>query len=311
MGRLKGLIYALISSSTFGLIPLFVIPTIREGMDLDSVLVYRFGLSTVLVGLILWKKGINLRVSMKELSALSVLGTLYALTAFFLSQSYFYIPSGVATTIHFLYPVLVALIMILFFGEKASKPIIFATILAIGGVYLLGSSDASGELSVKGLALALTTVVLYAGYIVGVNKSCVKGMDGLKMTFYVLVVCTVICFINLLFKGESLESIPSVSAGVYILLLALLPTLISDLTLILAIQKIGSTTTSILGCLEPLTAVSMGVLFLGETCGLMQIVGILTILTTVTIVILANNPKEFKQGLSFITVWLPLKKHNH
>lgn len=311
MCRLKGLLYALISSSTFGLIPLFLIPTIREGMGLDSVLVYRFGLSAIFIWLMLWKKGTNMKVNLKEVWVLIVLGILYALTSIFLAQSYFYIPSGVAVTIHFLYPILVAIIMILFFGEKASKPIILATLMAIGGVYLLGSGDSSGDLSIKGLTLALTTVILYAGYIVGVNKSCVKEMDGLKMTFYVLLVCTFICLINLLVNGEPFEMIPSASAAVNIVLLALLSTLISDLTLILAIQYIGSTTASILGCLEPLTAVLMGVLFLGESCGMMQVAGILTILVTVTIVIAANNPKEFKQGLSFLTIGIGHKKQSH
>lgn len=252
-----------------------------------------------------------MKVNLKEVWVLIVLGILYALTSIFLAQSYFYIPSGVAVTIHFLYPILVAIIMILFFGEKASKPIILATLMAIGGVYLLGSGDSSGDLSIKGLTLALTTVILYAGYIVGVNKSCVKEMDGLKMTFYVLLVCTFICLINLLVNGEPFEMIPSASAAVNIVLLALLSTLISDLTLILAIQYIGSTTASILGCLEPLTAVLMGVLFLGESCGMMQVAGILTILVTVTIVIAANNPKEFKQGLSFLTIGIGRKKQSH
>lgn len=310
MSRLKGLLYALISSSTFGLIPLFLIPTLREGMCLDSVLVYRFGLSAIFIWLVLWRKKTNLKINFKEFGVLLLLGVLYALTSILLAQSYLYIPSGVAVTIHFLYPIIVAIIMILFFGEKASRPIIAATLLAIGGVYLLGSGNASGNLNFKGLSLALTTVILYAGYIVGVNKSCVKEMDGLKMTFYVLLVCTFICLINLVINGESFEMIPSISSGINIILLALLSTLISDLTLILAIQYIGSTTASILGCLEPLTAVLMGVLFLGESCGTMQIIGILTILVTVSIVIAANNPKEFKKGLSFLTLGIIQKRQN-
>lgn len=302
MSRLKGLLYALISSSTFGLIPLFLIPTLREGMGLDSVLVYRFGLSALFIWLVLWRKRTKMKINFKEFGILIFLGMLYAMTSILLAKSYLYIPSGIAVTIHFLYPIVVAIIMILFFREKASKPIIVATLLAIGGVYLLGSSDSSGDLSVKGLSLALSTVILYAGYIVGVNKSCVKEMDGLKMTFYVLLVCTFICLINLAINGEQFEMIVSVSSGINILLLALLSTLISDLTLILAIQHIGSTTASILGCLEPLTAVLMGVLFLGESCGMMQVAGIFIILITVSIVIAANNPKGFKQGLLLLSI---------
>ena len=83
-------------------------------------------------------------------------------------------------------------------------------------------------------------------------------------------------------------------------LLALVPTLISDLTLILAVQHVGSTTTAVLGCMEPLTAVIMGVLFLGESCNFIQSIGICIILIAVTTVIIARNPHEIKKGLQLI-----------
>ncbi|MEG2341454.1 MAG: DMT family transporter [Odoribacter sp.] len=293
MERIKGLMYGVISSATFGLIPLFALPLLQDGMSVDSVMFYRFGISALVLGIWLLAKRHQMRVTFRELVTLSVLGVFYAMTALLLTTSYLYIPSGVATTIHFLYPVVVTSVMILFFKDRVSLPLILSTFMAIGGVYLLSNTGATGAVSLKGLLFVLTTVFTYAIYIVGVNKSCVHKMDGLKLTFYVLFAGSVVFGVNLLAKGVPLEGVPDVSTGVYLFLLALIPTLVSDFTLILSVQHVGSTTTAVLGCMEPLTAVCMGILFLREDVGIWQIVGILVILVAVSIVILANSKEKF------------------
>ncbi len=185
--------------------------------------------------------------------------------------------------------------MVTFFKDKVSVSIIIATIMAIGGVYLLSGSE-GGTLNSTGLALALTTVLTYASYIVGINKSSVSDMDGLKTHVLRFVIGCIHFLVELNRKSGNAYPIPSWEIGVDLILLALVPTLISDLTLILAVQHVGSTTTAVLGCMEPLTAVIMGVLFLGESCNFIQSIGICIILIAVTTVIIARNPHEIKKG---------------
>lgn len=293
MHQLKGLLYGVVSSSTFGLIPLLALPALRAGVSLDSVMFYRFGLSALALGGWMLLRQRDLSISMREFAALFGLGLFYALTALLLTTAYLYVPSGIATTVHFLYPVVVTAVMILFFKDKVSLPVIFASLLAIAGVCLLSSGGGNGAVSLKGLLLVLVTVVTYALYIVGVNKSCAHQMDGLKMTFYVLLSCTIIFVLNLLVKGNMPDAIPDVSTGAYLLLLALVPTLVSDFTLILSVQHVGSTITAVLGCMEPLTAVGVGVLFLHENFGIEQMCGMLVILLAVSVVILANGKMGF------------------
>lgn len=293
MDRIRGLIYGVISSATFGLIPLFALPAIQSGIGVDSVMFYRFGISALVLGLWLLFRQHDLRITLKELATLSGLGIFYSMTALLLTTSYLYIPSGIATTIHFLYPVVVTLVMILFFKDKVSLPLVIATLMAVSGVWLLSNTGAGGNISLKGLVLVLTTVLTYALYIVGVNKSCVQGMEGLKLTFYVLLIGAVVFGLHLLIKGEVLDPIPDWNTGIYLILLALIPTLISDFTLILSVQHIGSTKTAVLGCMEPLTAVAMGVLFLNEQLGYWQLAGMFVILSAVSLVILAGNRKRF------------------
>lgn len=290
----KGLIYAVVSSSTFGLVPLFAIPALKAGVSVNSVVFYRFAISALLVGLVLLGRRESLRIEKRQLPVIAGFAMLYAATSFLLTQSYLYIPSGLATTLHFLYPVLVTILMVVFFKERLSVPVAVATLLALGGIYLLSGGE-GGEINSTGMILALTTVLTYASYIVGLNRSSIGRIDSLRLTFYILATGSLFFLVNLLVRGEGLAPVPSWTTGIDLFLLALVPTLISNLTLILAVKHIGSTTTAVLGCMEPLTAVVMGILFLGESCSQIQAWGIGIILVAVTTVIVARNPEELKK----------------
>ena len=296
---IRGLIYAVVSSATFGLVPLFAIPALKAGVSVNSVVFYRFAISALLVGLVLLARRESFRIAKRQLPVIAGFALLYAATSFLLTQSYLYIPSGLATTLHFLYPVLVTILMVVLFKERLSVPVAVATLLALGGIYLLSGNNGS-EVNPTGMALALTTVLTYASYIVGLNRSSIGRIDSLKLTFYILSTGNLFFLANLLVRGEGLAPIPSWKSGLDLFLLALIPTFVSNLTLILAVKHIGSTTTAVLGCMEPLTAVVMGILFLGESCSPIQALGIGIILVAVTTVIMARNPGELKKACRIV-----------
>ena len=133
MQKLKGTIWALVSSSTFGLIPLFSLPVLTSGVGLDSLCFYRFAFATAAMGAYMLLSGRSLRISWRELATVAVLSVFYGSTSMFLTSSYEFIPSGIATTIHFLYPVLVTTIMIVGFGER------FGALQAAGIVVVLAA----------------------------------------------------------------------------------------------------------------------------------------------------------------------------
>lgn len=290
MQKFKGTIWALVSSSTFGLIPLFSLPVLASGVGLDSLCFYRFAFAAVAMGAYMLVSGESLRISWREFATVAVLSIFYGSTSMFLTSSYAYIPSGIATTIHFLYPVLVTTIMITCFGERASWCIFAAAALALGGVYLLGGASEGATIQWRGLVAVLITVVTYATYIVGVNRSSVSKMEGRKMTFYVLFCSAMLFLLNLMVRnGGVIDPIPDSAALLRLLLLALVPTLLSDLALIYAIQLVGSTTSAILGCMEPLTAVVIGIVCFGERFSAMQAAGVVVVLAAVTLVIMAER----------------------
>lgn len=290
MKNIKGIAYALISSSTFGLIPLFSIPVLASGaMGVPSLLFYRFAFATAAIAVAGLALKRNFKIKPAVLVKVSVLGIFYASTSMGLTMSYQYISSGAATTIHFLYPILVTAIMIAFFGEKASRTLIAASVLSIIGVALL--SHGEGGVEPKGLLLVLMTVVTYATYIVGVNKSGVESTDPVILTFYVFVASTALFAAYAWGTDGTIEPIKDCTTMWHIVLLALLPTVISDFTLILAIKYVGSTVTAILGSMEPLTAVLVGVFYFSESFSIKTAAGLALVLFAVTMVVRRSSRK--------------------
>ena len=289
MNNLRGVLYAVVSSATFGLIPLFSIPLLQGGMSSPAILFYRFGLAAAMMGLIALATRRPLRITWPQTGTLLLLGAMYSVTALGLLRSYAYIPSSVATTINFLYPLGVAIVMTLFFREKNSVWLLVAILISLVGVALLSWGDIGGPQSdraIVGVGFAGATVLTYTIYIVG----------PMIQAFYVLLFSA--CF----FLVYALSTTGAPLPGKWhlwqnLLLLALVPTVVSNLTLVLAIKEIGSTMTSILGSMEPLTAVLVGVLHFGEKFGLDSASGLILIITAVIIVILQAKKKEHPQPL--------------
>ena len=290
MNKFKGFLYGMTASATFGLLPLFTLPTMAEGMTTDSILCYRMLFASLLVAVLMMVRRVNFSVGVRELSWLVLLGFFYYGSATLLFQAYGSMSSGMATTLHFLYPVGVTLIMAVLFKQRPSPFTIIAIVLALSGVALLslrGSGGEDGNASLVGILLVLLSGLSYAIYLVTVNNvRRIREMDNLKLTLYVLLSSAGFFLINTSFSG-GVQAIPSGSALVNLLLLAFLPTLVSNLALVRAIKSIGSTLTSVLGAMEPLTAIVIGVVVFGETISSTMALGILLIIAAVTIIVLS------------------------
>ena len=162
---------------------------------------------------------------------------------------------------------------------------------AIGGVAKLSLNGAKLHLPLIGVGVVLLAALGYAVYIVTVNKSRVKNMHSRKLAFYVFVFTTLMFAVKD-FTGDGLQPLPDAISVVNVVLLAVAPTVISNITLLLAVRDIGGTLTSILGALEPVTAVCIGVLVFGEAFTVSEAVGIMLILIAVTLVILNRSITE-------------------
>ena len=196
--------------------------------------------------------------------------------------------AGIASNILFVYPVMVAVIMGIFFKEKISAITVFSILLALSGIALLYQGDGNKPLSTLGIIFVLLSSLSYAIYIVGVNRSTLKNLPTTKLTFYAILFGLSVYIVRLNFCTE-LQIIPSAWLWADVLTLAILPTAVSLICTALAIHYIGSTSTAILGALEPVTALFFGVLLFHEKLTPRLMVGILMIITAVTLIIIGKS----------------------
>ena len=256
MNKIKGFVNGIVSSATFGMIPLFSLPVLGAGMMFTSVLSYRFLFATVFLAITLLIKGESLKIDWKDLGRLLLLAVFYIVSSVFLMWGYDYMSSGVATTIHFMYPVITTVIMMVFFKEKKSFWRILAVIMAIVGVGFLSHTGTGVRLSAVGVLIVLVSSIGYALYLVAIGQMKKLKVKGMKLTFYVFLLSTIIFWAGMLITGK-IQPIQNGNMLINLLLLALIPTVVSNLTLVEAIKNIGSTLTSVLGAMEPVTAVSI------------------------------------------------------
>lgn len=294
--NMKGFFFGIASSMTFGLIPLFTLPLMAEGLGFDAILFYRFLFASMALGVILISRKESFKIKRSELPALGALGVLYSSSALFLFWGYQLLSSGVATTLHFLYPVFVTIVMATCFKEKKSFWTAFSILCAIAGVGMLSIGDGTVEMNLFGIGIVAFSALSYALYIVGVNKSRIREMKGPKLTLYVLSVATCIFFVMAQIKG-TFQMIPSTTAFFNLVALAIIPTVLSNLALVKAVKYIGSTLTAVLGATEPVTAVCVGILVFGEPFTLQLATGILLIILAVSIIILSKRLNKWMYQL--------------
>jgi len=286
----KGYLCAFISAFTYGLIPLFMIPIKKEeSFSVDATLFYRFLIASGAIVFFLFYQKERLRISFREGLIMSLLGILYALSAEFLFLAYDYLSPGIASTIFFSYPIIVALVLILFYKEKLTLPTLLSLLLVVAGVGVL--SIKKGEaLNYIGLGISLLGALVYALYILIVNKVRIES-SGVKISFYSMLFSSLYFLVKSLLLRESI-SISSWALAGDLTLFAIITTSLSLVTLVYAVRYIGSTPTAIMGAFEPIVAVLISVGLFGEQLTPSLVIGGMVIITGVLIDILfRKHPK--------------------
>lgn len=286
--KVKGYMLGAIAAAAYGMNPLFALPLYAEGMSVDSVLFFRYLFAIPMLGVMLKGRGRDFKLRRREIYSLAGMGVLFALSSLTLFMSYHYMDAGIASTLLFVYPIMVAIIMACVFGERITLQTVLCIATALGGIALLYKGSDGATLSLTGTLLVFTSSLSYAIYIVYVNHSCLKEMATLKVTFYVLLFGWAVFAIRLFLTGD-IQTPHSWFLWGNVLALALFPTAISLLCTTSAIHHIGSTPTAILGALEPVTAVFFGITVFGETVGLREGAGLLLIITAVSLVVAGNR----------------------
>lgn len=275
--KITGYAAGIAAGVSYGLNPLFAKPLMEGGMPVTVMLMFRYLISVVLLALIMGIRRESFRIEKKELPMLAILGVLFAFSSIFLFASYKFIPAGLATTLVYLYPVFVALIMAVM-GFFPSWQTWLSIIATLGGIILLSSPSRGTEIRPVGIVLAIISALSYSGYLIIVNRSkSLRSTPENKLTFYVLISGSLLfaalrlneC-LSARFNGVAKADISfvtglhSLSDAANLLGLAIFPTMISLLALAVSSRNIGPTRTSVLGVFEPITAILVGTLIFSE-----------------------------------------------
>ena len=251
------------------------------------MLFFRYGISASILSAWMLAKREQFRVKGNEIALLALLGILFACSSLFLFFSYEFIPSGLATTLVYLYPVLVALIMV-FLRFYPSWQTWISIVATFGGILLLSSPSPGASIRLPGIILAVASALSYAFYLVIVNRSKrIKNVSEHTLTLYALLTGTILFALIRAIQGGSItEGIDSASDWGNLIGLAIVPTMISLLTLAVSSRYIGPTKTSILGVFEPLTAIMIGTLLFGEPLTVRMGIGVAVCIGAVVFMIL-------------------------
>lgn len=299
MSSLGGLICGILAPISFGFMPLFTMPLINAQMSTASILAYRFAIAAFMLLIIMLVRGINLKVKWKQLLVMVLLGLIYVWSAAGVQIGYRYMPTGISTTVHFIYPIWVILIMLFVYRQRPAWITVFAISLAILGVAsLTGVFGSSQKIPFVPFLIVASTGLAYAIYMVIMSRSGVNKLHPVKVSFYVMLTAA-IAFTIISISTMGIQIIPGYYEVVNVILLCLVSTVLANILLVVAIKHAGATTNSVLGALEPLTAVVMGILFLDEKLTLSSIVGIGFIIIAVLTIALSGRIAYWWKVMNF------------
>lgn len=286
--KLKGTICGIVAAISYGTNPLGAMNLYKDDISANTTIFYRFGLAALILAAMMIVQRKSFAVTRRELLILAVLGVLMGSSSSSLYFSFYFMDVGIASTLLFVYPVMVAVIMATLFKEKVTVSTVVSIALSLAGITLLYHGGNGATLSTTGVLLVMVSSLTYAVYIVIVNKSSLR-LSSVKLTFYVLVfgVLTILAYTTAM--GQHIQMLTTPAQWGYAAMLALVPTVISLVLMVIAVHDIGSTPTAIMGALEPLTAVAIGVMCFGEDFTARLATGIVLILAAVILIIAGKS----------------------
>ena len=280
----------IITGITYGLNPLFAKPLMEAGASTEAILFFRYGIAVILLGAYLILKKESFRINLRQAGVLLGLGLLFSSSSAFLFEAYKYIASGLATTLVFLFPVIVAIIMV-FLKVVPSWPVWLSIAATFAGVMIMTGGSGSEPVNPTGVWFSIAAAFFYALFIVIINRSkAIASIPNSILTFYALLAGTVFFLTRCALKEEELMAgLDGFMPWVNLIGLAVLPTIVSTAGLAVATRNIGATKASVLGVFEPITAILVGTVVFGEVLTPNIIAGILISVVAVTFMIILTK----------------------
>ena len=287
-----GLIFAILAATIYGCTGILAKVTYSEGCNTMTLTMFRSVFSAPVLYLYLKLRGVSLKVTKKQMKTLILLGIMGAtLTSVFLYGSYNYISVGLTTCIHFVYPVIVAIVSVAVFKDKISKSKIIAIVLSVAGLAMFLEKDL--DLNMTGIIFALLSGVVYSIYVLAMDKGGVRDLHPMAIAFYCCCVASVLLFCY----GTATDQLVydmTPKGWFYMFVMAMCVSVGANSMIPVAVKNVGGTVTSIMGMFEPISTVILGYLVLDETMTIRGLVGCALVIAAVVILTLESAVEKKK-----------------
>lgn len=289
--NLVGIVQAIFSAMLYGLMPLFTKVIFNFGANFASAAFYRTSLPLIFVLVLSILEDRSIRINLKELLYLIIASIFFVSTSLTLYRSYNFISSGVATTIHFAYPIIIFIINTIITKTKPNKVDVFCILMVSIGLILIIDLK-SGHVDVRGIILAAISAFTYSFYSIFLERSYLRNLSSLRILFYINMISTFLILIFITVSGNELIFKFSPIQWFFLLIYSVVITIGATLLYQKSLRNIGATYTSILSCLEPVTSIVVGIVVMSELLFFKQFIAIILIIVS-TITIVKNQIKKF------------------
>jgi len=296
MNKLKGIFLVIFATVIYGFIPFFAKTAFRNGFDEYTFILGRCIFACLLIFFYMKIKRINFKLTLNEMKSIlkvSIIG--HGLMILTLISSYKYMPTSIATAIHFIYPIIIMIGGVKYYGERINVKKIILLITAVLGIYFIIGYNNSYNINSTGLILALISGVFYAYYVLELGSGYLKHFNPIKLIFYVLISNAIIFFIACIIMNKTYNNITLI--GLINIIIASILLGLAMISFKKGLEYISVVTSAILSTFEPLTSLVVGVVVLDEVLKTHHIIGSILVIISAVFATIIENKKIKKSEL--------------
>lgn len=287
---LKGISMTSGAGIIFGAFPIFTSLFVRYGGNVDTFNLYGFVLSVVMLAAYIPLTKRSFKLPKEAVLFVILAGVMNVVTRVLLTYSYDYLDVGIATTLHFLYPLFAALMGALFFREKMPLYKWAAFLVACCSVALFASDVKAGG-QIAGIVLAVSSAVCFSLYMLITERAGLSKLDPVVFVFYVSLVSTVGCLGTSAVNGNLVAAVP-LPALIVLILCAIFNNVIGFALQQQGVRHMGAAMAALFSLFEPVFSCIFGVIFLQQAMGINAIFGIVIILLCLALIVVLDNRKK-------------------
>ena len=291
---LKGIGMTAGAGIIFGAVPIFTTLFVRFGGDVDTFNLYGFLLTVVFLAAYIVLTRRSFALPRKSVLFVVLAGLMNVVTRILLTYSYEYLDVGIATTLHFMYPLFAALLGTVLFREKMPAYKWIAFLIASASVSLFASGFAGGG-QLRGILLALSSAVCFALYMLITEKADLTRLDPIVFVFYVSLVSAIGCVGMGITTGSLVAAVP-MKALVVLILCAIVNNVIGFALQQQGVGHLGAAMAALFSLFEPIFSCVFGAIFLQQAMGIKSALGIVIILLCLVAIVVLDHRRSLRQG---------------